>query len=186
MCLQNILLCPAPDGKECAKSPSIEALRLHLEKNHGIVCQVEKRTFSSKSEFIAWKEDIQTASKSLFVRLRAHKGSEQWHCNRSGSKRESSKRKPGAPREKSKKKPVPRGKGSEKTGAQCPAMISAKYTDDGQVEIMAYMSHVGHEHNICFLPLSTAAREKAMMKLKEGVDPDKIAEIVRSRAFPLF
>ena len=181
MCLQNTLLCPAPDGKECAKSPSIEALRLHLEKNHGIVCRAEKRTFGSKSEFIAWKEDIQMASKSLFVRLRAHKGSEQWHCNRSGSKRESSKSKPG-----DRKKPVPRGKGSEKTGAQCPAMISVKYTDDGQVEMTAYISHVGHEHNICFLPLSTAAREKAKMKLKEGVDPDKIAEIVRSRAFSWF
>jgi hypothetical protein len=57
-----------------------------LKKELGIDVKAEKKIFSSKEAFVEWKDQVQTATKSLFVRQSAYDSTEVWHCNRSGLK----------------------------------------------------------------------------------------------------
>jgi hypothetical protein len=177
--LQNTLPCPMP-GRKCANSASIQALRLHLRKNHDIVIEAENRTFSTKADFIEWKEEVQKTTKSIFVRQSSYDSTELWHCNRSGAKRKESHRKAQDDAAESRKKRAPLGKGSAKIDVQCPATISVKFAADGTLKVQAYLSHFGHEHDVCYLSLSASVREKVKQKLMEGFDPDKISDYVQS------
>ena len=71
-----------------------------------------------------------------------------------------------------------RGKGTEKVGTHCPAAINVQYINDGEVEVNAFLSHFGHDKDICYITLSATIREKVKQKLKEGFAPDEIANFV--------
>ncbi len=65
-------------------------------------------------------------------------------------------------------------------------MISVKFLADGTVSVDAYLTHVGHGHDICYLSLSASVRQIVKEKLKEGFDPDKIAEFAQGESLLKF
>jgi hypothetical protein len=138
----------------------------------------EKHSFRTEIDFLHWKEELQKKSNSHFVRRNTASatGSEVWYCNRAGEQRLHVK----APEE-GKKSKATWGKGSEKIGRHCPAAINVKYSSNRSVEVTAFLSHVGHGHDICYLALSFASYEEIKEKLREGCAPDQIASFLQSK-----
>uniref|UniRef100_A0A914XFZ5 SWIM-type domain-containing protein n=1 Tax=Plectus sambesii TaxID=2011161 RepID=A0A914XFZ5_9BILA len=178
--VRNTLVCPVDE--KCMKSPSADALRRHLQECHGAKDSKLQQNFPSQVEFLRWKEDLQTTTQSLFVQWTgpSEKGTVVYYCCRAGERRSLEKGlEHGVGNEKTTTRRGPRAKGSEKINAHCPAVISAKYLASGVVQVTAYLQHIGHNEDICFIALSNMVREKVKQKLCEGFAPDRIAEYIR-------
>uniref|UniRef100_A0A914W128 SWIM-type domain-containing protein n=1 Tax=Plectus sambesii TaxID=2011161 RepID=A0A914W128_9BILA len=175
--IRNTLICPVDSS--CAKSPSADALRLHLNKAHGVSEEIETRSFESKEDFVNWKEQLQKATNAQFVRrtVIGKTATENYYCNRAGEDRVL--QKTDKENESSSAQRAPRNKGSVRSGVHCPATISVKHMPDGTVKATNFLKHIGHGEDVCFVNLSATAREIIKTKLREGFAPDRIADFVR-------
>uniref|UniRef100_A0A914X0Z6 MULE transposase domain-containing protein n=1 Tax=Plectus sambesii TaxID=2011161 RepID=A0A914X0Z6_9BILA len=180
--IRNTLVCPVSGS--CEKLASPEALRKHLKESHGAKAAKVPQTFASSGEFLQWKDKLQKETNSLFVQWTGVKeeGRVVYHCCRAGEKRSHRKALGGVAVENSETRKTnrrPRAKGTMKMNAYCPAVIHAKFSPQGVVEVSAYLEHYGHEEDIYFISLSTTTRDKVKQKLKEGFAPDRIADFIR-------
>uniref|UniRef100_A0A914WRN4 Uncharacterized protein n=1 Tax=Plectus sambesii TaxID=2011161 RepID=A0A914WRN4_9BILA len=190
--IRNTIVCPVDSA--CPKMASVFTFRAHLAKEHDFHAVAQRFAFASREDFLRWKEEIEKETVAFFVRFQAARksGHEQWHCNRSRTsrshhsveeqlRREQLGKSEGSRKRKDGQDRVMRQ--SSKMGAQCPAMISVRYTAKF-VEVEAYLDHLGHEHDIRFLPVSETARERIRALLQEGYSPDKVLQIVKREAVP--
>lgn len=112
------------------------------------------RQFPSLAEFMQWKEQYETSSRSSFVlhcspkeRSSAGYVTYYYYCNRSGKY---------AARGKGKQQL--KIQGSSKLDTHCPAYIRAKRHEDGQVRVELCEYHT-HEMLLAHLPLPESTRQ---------------------------
>ncbi|XP_065214584.1 uncharacterized protein LOC135841519 isoform X2 [Planococcus citri] len=130
--------------------------------------------FSSEDEFWKWKEKEESSSISMFTRNKTHvkKNGDRmtrFTCNRSG-----------VYRKKGTGQRMARSKGTCKIGFCCTARILVTFEAEGSVNVEYHSTHIGHDHQFCFLPLPSSQKQLIADKLKEGADLDQILNEVRN------
>lgn len=148
-------------------------LENHLRTQHNITVEKEYYEFKSKEVFLKWKEDIERATVSRFVRLRGTIVDKQgirrtyFNCHRCGFfvKRGKSQRQSKAT-------------GSNKINGHCPAAIILKESE-GKVTAVYIKTHVGHGSDYKRIPLSKEDKDIIAKKLANNESVDEILSEVK-------
>ncbi|KAK3908561.1 Asparagine-rich zinc finger protein AZF1 [Frankliniella fusca] len=157
------------------------ALIEHLKRDHEKIIQtVQKLTFSSKAEFIAWKEQEEERTFSYFSQDSGQKGSRvYYYCQHDGSDR--AHRKKGEPGRKTSRK---NSIGQIKKGAVCIAKIAEIVSDSGSraVEYYSTHNHILSPHDFAHQPPSTATNIAINNQIALGVSATEILHSIQSPA----
>jgi hypothetical protein len=128
----------------------------------------------SVPDFQKWKSQIESQEKSSYVLMKGActKGDvmvRYFRCHRSGSAVSYATER------------LPPSKGSCKMGKTCPAIMHVvqKLGSSGSISVKHVSTHVGHKDEYCFMNLSKQERTQIAMKLKAGVEIQRILDDVR-------
>nr|XP_002123387.1 uncharacterized protein zf(c2h2/swim)-1 [Ciona intestinalis] len=155
-------------------APSNKDMIYHYNIVHEKGLKLLHEQFAMERDFAAWKENLQTETKTLYVQLKKTRQQMDYEviyfgCNRSG-------------------KYVPKddathctkSQGTSKFGGKCPVyMIKRTHLSSGLISVEYCSDHVGHDEEICHLRLSTKIRSKICGKLASGMEPKKVLDYIR-------
>lgn len=112
----------------------------HLEETHGFIPETETLTFASLDEFLAWKQEKERETSSLFTNSHgSYKTNDfvrfNYSCHRSGAVRRQG-------------RGIRRIKASKKIDAYCPSRLEV-IVRANECEVKFTKTHVGHETVRC-------------------------------------
>ncbi|XP_025410571.1 uncharacterized protein LOC112683653 isoform X1 [Sipha flava] len=150
----------------------IRDFRQHLNEKHCMQFDVEDKKFNRYSEFICWKENYETETRSCFyhrkTETRSGRRVEYWYCNRSGIYQSASQGR----RRKLK------SQGILKINNNCTSSITLTINEiEGTVQAIIYHTHYGHEAELVHLRIPKSDKQEIASKLLQGV---KIEDILLS------
>ncbi|XP_047112053.1 uncharacterized protein LOC124788816 [Schistocerca piceifrons] len=159
---QNIHGQPQQQGFKCTmcafETDSKKCWIDHFQSAHGLCVKPEALEFSSEEEFLKWKEEMECATHSKFIKSCGTKFYDEgptcyYVCHRSGQFTSK-----GDGRRHLKLT------GSNKINGKCPAEIKVQYKE-GKCHVTFVSTHVGHDLDLSHLNLT----EKEQMKIAEDI-----------------
>lgn len=141
-----------------------EGASLHFSSVHNININIQTLEFTSLSEFICWKENMEKETISKFVKRRGSKNAEShtthyYICHRSGNFISESKG-----------QRCLKTQGSNKIGGVCPASMTVKEDNiSGKCDVTFVKSHVSHENTIGHVFLTPEERKQLAVKIASNV-----------------
>ena len=151
----------------------IATLITHMQENHGISIKSSVHSFDNFANFLEWKRDEETTTKTYFVQHCGPTSSSSsamchhyYYCNRSGifASKGSGKRNL-------------KCQGSSKIEATCVSHIKVDESiENGTCKVYYTSSHTGHEMEVCYLPIPHDLKAKVAVQLHEGVSVSRIMD----------
>ncbi|XP_064467994.1 zinc finger protein 883-like [Ornithodoros turicata] len=161
----------ADKAYKCNKCPSsfsqLRPLRQHHVDKHNFEVNYETHEFNCEADFKAWKEGLEKASNSHFIKRTGAKRSQDgsfrhyYICNRSGSF--------SARTTTSDRKRAIKSQGSVKCGRTCLAEMSATF-HNGKVSVVFQSSHYGHELELCHNLLTKKTERDAIAAMMPAME----------------
>lgn len=150
----------------------IRDFRQHLNEQHKIQFDVEDKHFNRYSDFLQWKENYETETRSCFyhrkTETRSGRRVEYWYCNRSGIYQSASQDR----RRKLK------SQGILKINNNCTSSITVTIDkNEGTVQAIIHHTHYGHKAELVHLRIPKSDKQEIASKLLQGV---KIEDILLS------
>ncbi|XP_064483824.1 uncharacterized protein LOC135396665 [Ornithodoros turicata] len=153
----------------------LHPLRQHHVDVHNFQVNYETHEFNSEADFHAWKEEMQKATRSHFIKRTGKKrlkdgGSKCYYiCNRSGAFIEKTQH----------RKRSIKSQGSVKCGSTCLADMSAIF-QNGKVSVVFQASHYGHDFELCHTLLTKTGKDAIIAgKLHDDVAPSVAFDGIR-------
>ena len=143
-----------------------------MQESHGISIQSSVHSFDTFANFLQWKRNEETSTKSYFIQhcgptssssIRHH----YYYCSRSGflgsGKRNL------------------KCQGSSKIEATCVSHIKVdECIKNGTCKVYYTSSHTGHEMEVCYLPIPHDLKARVAVQLHEGVSVSRIMDDIRN------
>ncbi|KAI4463804.1 hypothetical protein MML48_4g00013117 [Holotrichia oblita] len=167
----NHILCPiCGEGNEIK---TFESLRTHIENTHEVSIEYVTYQFSCSHDYEVWRTSEKIEVNYAISRCTQRKKYKEVHydCNRSNIRGYQSKN----------NKRTEKSGGTIKICGICPSKLIVKIDDNGgQVNVMFWKTHVGHDENYLRAKhLSTTEKDMVVEKLMSGVPTDRILEDAR-------
>ncbi|KAI4455777.1 hypothetical protein MML48_9g00002262 [Holotrichia oblita] len=167
----NHILCPiCGEGNEIK---TFESLRTHIENTHEVSIEYVTYQFSCSHDYEVWRTSEKIEVNYAISRCTQRKKYKEVHydCNRSNIRGYQSKN----------YKRTEKSGGTIKICGICPSKLIVKIDDNGgQVNVMFWKTHVGHDENYLRAKhLSTTEKDMVVEKLMSGVPTDRILEDAR-------
>lgn len=131
--------------------------------------EIETLEFSSTSEFDAWKSSIEMETTAKFIRHNRHQQKNTaFACHRSGKfdSRSTGKR-------------SLKIMSLSKINGFCPATITSKVNENGEVSVNFLKTHIGHKPEMKHISLTTEERQNIAVKLAGKMPHDEILREIR-------
>ncbi|XP_056638648.1 uncharacterized protein LOC130446417 [Diorhabda sublineata] len=162
--------CPLCDFKSKYREEMVK----HFETNHNISLVQEKLSFTTKDDFLIWKNDIEVRTASKYI---SENGSQvfrkhvitKYTCHRSGYY---------IPHKKKGLRHLKK-QGSVKINGFCPANITLQLQNNGSCIVTFIGTHIGHDNNLKHLSLTPLERENIARKLSMKIPFDQILDNIK-------
>lgn len=147
----------------------IKDLRQHLNEKHQIQFDVEEKKFNTYSDFLKWKVNYESGTRSCFYHrknlTRSGRRVEYWYCNRSGSYQSSIQ---------SRRRKL-KSQGLLKINNNCTSSIILSINEiDDTVQAVIHHTHYGHEAELVHLRIPKTDKQEIASKLLQGVNIEDI------------
>jgi hypothetical protein len=140
----------------------------HFEKKHDLNMDFEEFEFGSMDEFNKWKRLIESESFTEYRVKRISEKNLRFICHRSGyfTSKGSGKR-------------SMKISGTCKINGFCPASMTVKIKDSGQVKVIFQKSHVGHKNEPKHVLLTKSEKEKIAASIANKIPYEEILRSIR-------